>query len=516
MIQVNQLTLKAKKTSIPLINQLSFNLNQGDKFAIIGHEGTGKTSLLKYLYNPQTVDYLEKSSGEVSVQGQIGYLEQDISARWKTTETLTFFLKDSPHEAINDRRYDLLKYLDKALSEVEFEHKEFIDHKPLDEYSGGQIVKLALAKLLLEQNDILFLDEPTNDLDFDAILFLERFMLKSKKAILFVSHDERLLEHTANGVIHLKRIHKRKDAVSYAERMSYSDYRHFRLQQESHQRMMALNERKDYQEKMKRFRRIYQKVEHQQNQAVRDPSLARLLKKKVKHLKAQEKRFDKEKDKMTPLPEPEESIDVFFDSTIALPSKKVVLTLNAFELRMGSRLLSAPLNLTIKGPQKIVIVGKNGVGKTTFLKSIKPRIEDNGLSVGFMPQSFEILNQNESVLAFLDATHEPQKEARVRKILGTLAFEREEMVALTKNLSGGQKAKLLLLKMIIDQNNVLLLDEPTRNLSPLSAPEVRKMLKEYQGSIIAVSHDRAFIEEVFDEIYELKSNGLFKDGHFQG
>ncbi len=132
-----------------------------------------------------------------------------------------------------------------------------------------------------------------------------------------------------------------------------------------------------------------------------------------------------------------------------------------------------------------------------------------------MPQSFDVLESAQTVLEFLNVTHAPKEEADVRKILGTLAFEREEMTTATKNLSGGQKAKLLILKMMINKNNVLILDEPTRNLSPLSAPEIREMLKLYKGTIIAVSHDRAFIEEVFDDMYELKSDGLYKDDRYQ-
>ncbi len=515
MISVNNLTLKVIKTSIPLINQLNFTLNHGDKIAVIGHEGTGKSTLLKYLYDASTLDFIEKTSGEINIQGQIGYLEQDIHTRWGHVDTISYFLKDTPDSEINDMRYETLKSLAWALEEVDFKASDFIDTKPLHQYSGGEIVKLALAKLLLEDNDILFLDEPTNDLDFDAILFLEKFITNTDKAVLFVSHDERLLEHTANAVIHLQRTHKRKEAISYFERMPYEDYREYRLNQYQSLRMNALKERKDYQDKMKRFRQIYQKVEHQQNQAVRNPSLARLLKKKMKHLKGQEKRYEKEKDQMTPMPESEIPIEIFFDKSIEVPSQKLILDLKDYRLKRNDTVLSQPINLLLKGPQKIVIIGKNGIGKTTFLNTIKPLIEAKDLSVGFMPQSFDVLESAQTVLEFLNVTHAPKEEADVRKILGTLAFEREEMTTATKNLSGGQKAKLLILKMMINKNNVLILDEPTRNLSPLSAPEIREMLKLYKGTIIAVSHDRAFIEEVFDDMYELKSDGLYKDDRYQ-
>lgn len=514
MISVNQLTLKVIKTSIPIIHNLSFTVNKGDKIAIIGHEGTGKTTLLKYLYNPKSLNFMEKASGKLNITGRIGYLEQDIQSRWKNVDTLSYFLKDTPEDRINTLRYDTLKSLAWALEKVEFPQEHFIDEKPLNDYSGGEVVKLALAKLLLEDNDILFLDEPTNDLDFDTILFLETFIARSDKAVLFVSHDERLLENTAEAIIHLQRTHKRKAAISYFERMPYEAYKAHRLNQYQSQRMRALKERQDYRDKMKRFRQIYQTVEHQQNQAVRNPSLARLLKKKIKHLKSQENRFQKEKQEMTPIPESEQSIEIFFDSTIQLASQKLVLDLKNYCLKDYGKVLSQSINLLLKGPQKIVITGKNGVGKTTFLKTIKPMIEAKGLSVGFMPQSFQSLETAHSVLDFLNVSHAPKKEAEVRKILGSLAFERDEMIKPPHELSGGQKAKLFILKMIIDKNNVLILDEPTRNLSPLSAPEIRDMLIQYKGAIIAVSHDRTFIEEVFDDMYVMKPDGLYKDNRY--
>ncbi|MFA7515305.1 MAG: ATP-binding cassette domain-containing protein, partial [Bacilli bacterium] len=169
--------------------------------------------------------------------------------------------------------------------------------------------------------------------------------------------------------------------------------------------------------------------------------------------------------------------------------------------------LATNINLNITGPEHIAIIGQNGVGKTTLMRQIYAALKDReDIKVGYMPQDYdEMLNLNQRAIDFLTS----DKNTNVRTLLGSMKFTSDEVVSKIDQLSNGQKAKLVLLKMIIEQCNVLLLDEPTRNLSPLTNPAIRELLKNFQGAIISISHDRKYLADVCDLIYELKSDGLY-------
>lgn len=231
----------------------------------------------------------------------------------------------------------------------------------------------------------------------------------------------------------------------------------------------------------------------------------------MKQLKAMEKRYDKEEDTIDKVPESNKPIAISFDDNVELPKGKVVLDFKLDELKIANRTLARDINLLLKGPFRIVITGKNGAGKTTLLKAIYQHLKKHSdLNVGYMPQDYNALEQDLTVLEFLEADYDKAIEAKTRKMLGSIGFEREEMVSKTKLLSGGQKAKLYLLKLVLERKEVLILDEPTRNLSPLSAPTVYRLLNDYQGAVICVTHDRTFIENVFDDLYILNKEGLKK------
>lgn len=176
-------------------------------------------------------------------------------------------------------------------------------------------------------------------------------------------------------------------------------------------------------------------------------------------------------------------------------------------LEVDENVLAEDIDLSVIGREKLVILGKNGSGKTTLLKKILEKLKETpNIKVGYMPQNYdEVLKKYSKVLDFLSENNE-ESITRIRSLLGMLKFTSEEMLNDISNLSGGQKAKIFLLKMFLDKSNVLVLDEPTRNLSPLSNPVIRKILKEYPGSIISVSHDRKYIDEVCD-----KKNFIKKD-----
>ena len=510
MLEVKHLTIRKMAEDRTLIEDLSFVLNPYDKFAIIGLEGIGKSTLLKVIEGHQTLDYIEYSGTINRKDLRIGYLPQNTTSLWGHETTTDFLLKQQPENEIRPEDYSLLRLLDKTLVSVKFDLLVFEEQKRIMDYSGGEIVKLAIAKLLLREPDILLLDEPTNDLDLDTILFLEDFINQEERPILYISHDDALLEHTANGIIHLVPTHKTNKAINIVSKCSYREYVHARSRSLDSQETIARKQRADHKKKMERFHQVYQRVEHLQNQAVRAPSQGRLLKKKMKSLKSQEFRYEREQEEFLEIPEREEEINLFFSNTSGIANNKLVLDYEQETVSVNDTLLAQNINLIIKGPEKIAIIGKNGVGKTTFLKKIVKDISKNKtLTLGYMSQQYrDVLNPEDNVLEAIRFQPDKEYETKIRTMLGSLHFTSEEMLYQIQLLSGGQIAKLMLLRLVLMAPDVLVLDEPTRNLSPLSLPVIHELLKQYKGCIICVSHDRNFIEDVFDCVYQLEEDGL--------
>lgn len=511
MLEIRNLSVNKKTEDRELIKDLSFNLNPGDKFAVIGTEGNGKSTLLKIILGLD-LNYVEYSGNINTNNARIGYLPQSIKDKWESTNVIDYLLKDNPKDELIIENYSKLSTLDRILQNVKFNKEDFDDNKTIGEYSGGEVVKLGLVKILLKDPDVLLLDEPTNDLDLDTILFLEDFIKNDDRPILFISHDEALLQNVANGIIHLVQTHKKTKALSFFEKSTYDEYKESRNLMLDSQEMIAKKQRSDFKKKMEKYHQIYQKVEYLQNQTVRNPSAARLLAKKIKSLKSTEKRFLKEKENFTDIPEREEEIWLFFDENIYIPNNRVLIDYKLNNLEVNGKSLSKNIRLFLKGPSKICIIGKNGCGKTTLLKDIYDKLSNrDNIKVGYVGQNYdEQLNPDKSAVDLLVDSRNKKLAGPARKMMGALNFTTEEMLYKQNRLSGGQKAKLLLLKTVMDKANVLILDEPTRNLSPLSIPVIHNLLLNFKGAIICVSHDRNFIENVFDDIYVLNENGLNK------
>lgn len=230
-------------------------------------------------------------------------------------------------------------------------------------------------------------------------------------------------------------------------------------------------------------------------------------------VKAMGRRFEREDENMTQMPEQEEAI--FFklgDKNAYIPTGKTVIEYELSKLMTpeGERILAEGIYLKIKGSEKICIIGANGAGKTTLLKKIAEELMNrNDIKAEYMPQNYEdLLELSVTPVDYLDKTGDKEERTRIRTYLGSLKYTPDEMEHPIRELSGGQKAKVLLLRMSLSGANVLILDEPTRNFSPLSGPVIRKMLREFPGAVISISHDRKYIEEVCDKIYQLNPNGL--------
>ena len=289
-----------------------------------------------------------------------------------------------------------------------------------------------------------------------------------------------------------------------------------RLQKFTHQEQLARKEREEERKQQERFQKIQQKVEHQLNTISRqDPHGSRLLKKKMKAVKSLEHRFEREREDMTEFPDSEEAILVGFGENTAIPAGKTVLdftlpALYAGEASQGQPPLAENLRLYVRGGEHVCVIGRNGAGKTTLLRRIAGELlKRTDLRAAYMPQDYgETVDQSQTPVEFLAKSWEKEELTRVKTYLGSMKYTPEEQEHTIQELSGGQKAKLFFLKMILDGANVLVLDEPTRNFSPLSGPVIRGILEEFPGCILSVSHDRKYIGQVCDTVYQLEPQGL--------
>ena len=507
MYQVKDLTITHKKDLTTLVEGLSLALAPGDRAAIIGEEGNGKSTVLKLLYDPALVEPYAEWTGEIVDKGlRRGYLAQELSPEELARPVWEFCQGSSAFEGADPRA------LDRAARQVGLSPELFWDGRPMSTLSGGERVKLRLALLLLDGPDLLLLDEPSNDLDLRTLDWLEEFLLGCEVPVLYISHDERLLERTANVVVHLERLRRRTLPRCTVARVGYERYVEERAARFARQERNAAQERRAYEAKMERYRQIRDKVDHRQATITRqDPHGGRMLKKKMHAVQSLGRRFEREREDMTAMPEWEEAILAAFDEgKSAFPAGKTALRLDLPELRAGERVLSRNIRLWVTGPEKIGIVGPNGAGKSTLLKlaaqELLPRTD---LRAAYMPQDYgELLLGDRTPVEMLAPSGRRDDVTRARTLLGNMKYKAEEMEHPAAGLSGGQRAKLLFLAMALNGANVLVLDEPTRNFSPLSAPNIRRVLANHPGVIVSVSHDRAYLEQVCTRVLELGPEGL--------
>ena len=499
MLEIKDLTISISDRY--LIKNLNLILNNGDKLAIIGEEGNGKSTLLKSILG--ICEYAE-ISGNINLKGnRIGYLEQSISNDKLDKSVYEFlFIDDTDY-------YDKINNLYKYLEIISL--TDDILKQEIRTLSGGEKVKISILKLLLNEYDILFLDEPTNDLDIETLEWLEKFINNTSKPIMYVSHDETLLANTANMILHLEQIKKKTECRHTLLKIDYDTYVEQRLRKIEKQTQVAKSEKREFNKQQEKLQRIMQKVEYQQNTITRaDPHGAKVLKKKMHSLKSQERKLDETE--LTEVPDVEESISFSFEK-VEIPRAKNIINLNIDELKVSNKVLSKNIKLDVIGNVHLCIIGKNGVGKSTLIKIIYNELKDrNDIKVGYMPQTYDdILNNYKYVLDFVCPNGSKDEITKARMFLGNMKFTRDEMISNIKDLSNGTKAKLFLIKLVLDKCDVLILDEPTRNVSPLSNPVIRKVLKEYKGTIISVSHDRKYINEVVNALYILTPDGLVKE-----
>lgn len=496
MLELKNLDISLSADGRKIVDNFDLTLSDGDRAVVIGEEGNGKSTLLKCIYDRSLIGGYCDVCGAVKCDGRMAYLSQTSDEEMNSMPLSRLFDADCYSQAALVRK----------LLPVEFLTSE----RRFGELSGGEKVKVRLLRLLLDEPNVLLLDEPTNDLDISALLWLEEFLSALKIPVMFVSHDETLIQNVANVIVHMEQIVRKTKCRITVARCNYDEYLEERRLRFDRQQRVAQSQRDEYDKHMEKWRRIYNRVEYEQRTVSRsDPSTGRLLKKKMHAVQSMGRRFEREKENFEDFPQEESAIITRFEP-VSLPSGKTVLDYSVCELKICERTLARGVSLIVRGGEKVGIIGANGVGKSTLLKDIADKLKARrDLIVSYMPQDYaEALDYGLSPVEYLAKNYGKAQITKARTLLGSMRFTDTEMTGKIGSLSGGQRAKLLFLDMVLVGANVLLLDEPTRNFSPLSAPVVRDALRGFGGSIISVSHDRKYLEEVCDTVYELTESGL--------
>ena len=501
--------LQAKNIKLDLINDnrtiienFNYSAGIGDKTVIIGEEGNGKSTLLKFLYDEKLVSDYVSYSGQIVRKGVFGYLPQFLSAEDRN-KTIYNFLKDV--EIFNFHEYVNLLQLD---------YDMLLSDRIMNTLSGGEKIKIQLFNLLCKNPDILFLDEPSNDLDIESLSFLEDFIQKSTTPIIYVSHDETLVEKTANTIIYVEQLIKKTKCKITITNQTYADFLVANNLRYDRQMQIAMKERSEYKRKKERLQKLYEKARH--NLSWKNPdgiaSSDGRSKNSMKSIIARGKRMEFEADSFTEIPDREVGIIIYFDKRVSVPAQKRILSYSLKELRNNERILSKNIFLNVVGNEHICIIGQNGAGKSTLLKKLYNELKDRSdINVGYMPQNYaDVIDYSMSPTEFFQSCFDKESCTKALTYMGNMKFTADEMFHPIGELSGGQIAKILFLDMVLRKCNVLLLDEPTRNFSPLSAPVIRNALINFNGTSISISHDRKYLDEVADTIYILNETGLQK------
>lgn len=496
--------------TVPLFEELNLQIDKGEKIGLIGTNGSGKSTILNIITGTETVD-----SGTVSCQknGRIGYLAQMP----ETSEQLvrdylleTFTLLNSIQQQLTqlevqmavpecDLEKILIRYGQKQeefqqAGGYEMENKlemisnglmiNYLLKKKLSELSGGEQTIVALARILLQENDLVLLDEPTNHLDAKRITWLEDYLTYEKAAYLIVSHDRLFLDKTIGKIVELE------DGHLQEYKGNYSAYK--RQKEEQLEKL-----KKDFAEQQKEIQKIKLAIRRFRQWGHEGDN-----EKFFKKAKQLEKRL--EKIQQVPKPKDETSkLGKKFKETNR--SGKEVLHFKEVSKGYTDQILFDKVEFSLLWKERAAIIGENGVGKSTLLKlALKMEPIDSGeikqgtnLQVGYLPQVIEYENPKQTVLqSFSQACSLSEQESR--RTLAKYSFYRDDVMKQVRFLSGGEKIRLELAKLMHNEVNFLLLDEPTNHLDIETREEIEEILEEYIGTMLVVSHDRFFLQKMFD------------------
>ena len=501
-----------------LFRDVSFSVESGRHIGIVGANGTGKTTLFKMITGREEYD-----SGRIVISkaARLGYMEQQVTSQGDCTaydyveqvfsplikaereldEVNEKLLLSSDGELIS-RQLQLSEYLSSnggltyknrvraTLKGLGFEEEDF--GRSISEFSGGQRSKLALARLLLSDTNLMLLDEPTNHLDISGTEWLESFLTAYKGTVIVISHDRYFLDKVTNKTVELSNHH------CHHAKGNYSTY--LKLKEERLE-----SERRKYENQLEEIKRIEGIIEQQRSfgrerNFITAESKRKMLERKKAELVVPEPTIAKMRVKFTP--ECETGNDV--------------LTVSGLSKSFGSKRLFEGGDMQVCKGERVFILGANGCGKTTLLRILMRRMSADGgsfafganVKVGYFDQSLESLRGGKTVIDEIWDEHRVFTETKVRSYLSLFLFRGDDVFKNVDALSGGEKAKLCLLKLMLSGANVLLLDEPTNHLDIPSREVLEAALEDFDGTIIAVSHDRYFINKLSTKIYRMKPEGF--------
>jgi len=502
-----------------LFDEISFRLGKGDRVGLIGKNGAGKSTLLKLMAQENA-----PTSGTFALEKncKIGYLPQDLdfeNGRSVLEEAYLAFdeikkieyrqeeihnIMENTQDYESQEYYDILDELNELSTRYEMiggYHYQAQTEKillglgfsvrdldaPTDTFSGGWRMRIELAKLLLKDNDILLLDEPTNHLDIESIIWLEQFLKKFKGALVLVSHDRMFLDQVTNRTVEIvqQRI--------FDFKKSYSKYMVLRQELRAQQQAAQKNQEKEIQQTEKLIERFRAKASK--------ASMAQSLIKKL--------------DKINRIEiDPEENKKIRFEFGISHQPGKIILEVQQVSKAYGDKQVLSGVDLEIERGEKIAFVGQNGQGKSTLAKILVSEIQYDGkvklghnVQLGYFAQNQSTyLDGEQTVLQSAEDSATPENRTKVRDLLGSFLFPGEAVDKKVKVLSGGERNRLALCKLLLQPFNVLIMDEPTNHLDIGSKNVLKEALLKFQGTLILVSHDRDFVQGLCKKVI------AFKDG----
>lgn len=510
-----------------ILESVSFSLNDGDKLGIVGVNGAGKSTLFRlitgeyqqnsgavYIAKDKTIGLLEQNTGLVSEKSVYEEMLSSFPTLTKMEQRIAdmqnaitaYETEQKPHDEAFTKLVESFSSLSETFeAEGGYAYKNRIRSMltqmgfgeqfwdiPIEKLSGGQKTRLALVRLLLWEPDILMLDEPTNHLDIDTLSWLEEHLRGYKKTILVVSHDRYFLDRIANKILEIE--HKRGTLYHG----NYSAY----LEQKEKNREV---EEKHYQNQQREIARIEAYIEQQRRWN------------RERNIIAAESR-QKQLDKMVKLEKPQAAPDqIRLQFSKSGESGNDVLELNQLAKSYPGKPLFSDVSAMIRKHDHVFVYGPNGCGKSTLLKILMDRVQpDHGdyefgynVTVGYYDQEQQDLNENNTVLEELWSEYETLTQTEIRNALALFLFRGDDIEKKVSVLSGGEKARLTFAKLILSKMNVLILDEPTNHLDIPSREALESALLAFDGTIIAVSHDRYFINKLATRIFDLSDHTLF-------
>lgn len=504
---------KQYQTTI-VFDGIDFNIKNGEKVALVGRNGAGKTTLMRIIAEDESLDsgnVFHKSDFEVAYLSQASVTDENntiieevrlvftkVKSKLEEVEAITKELETDPKNNELLRKYDRVFHEFEMLGGYNYEYEmnqvlfnfgfsEQMLSQKVGTLSGGEQTKVAFAKLLLQKPDLLLLDEPTNHLDLSTIEWLEGYLKAYPQAIIIVSHDQMFIDNIVSKIWD----------IEYGKITPYSgNYSSYEVQKETH----LISQRKHYEEQQKEIKKLEAQIERFRTTATK----AAFAQSKIKYLE----RMDKiELDKVD---------NAIFKANFKSGARGSNKVLEVKDLEVGYDEVLAKISLIVNRGDKVAIIGDNGTGKSTFVKTIMDKTKllsgeylwGHSITTAYFDQQLAQVDSKKTVIEDIWDEYPSLVQSEIRTLLGSFLFRADDVFKNVSVLSGGEKVRLSLLKVMLSKANTLVLDEPTNHLDILSKRALSDAINTYDGTLIFVSHDRHFINSVATKIVILKDKGI--------